>query len=118
MAMSTALLEAALARGRMSLWSGVTSTLTPRAGTSALAQSRTFASAPAPKKAEDAYVRPSSDKEVPRDIAGILDASAQTLFITELARGMSLALKYFFTKKVTVSRRPSFPDPSLVVFAD
>jgi len=68
-----------------------------------LAQSRTFASAPAPKKAEDAYVRPSSDKEVPRDIAGILDASAQTLFITELARGMSLALKYFFTKKVTLN---------------
>ena len=35
----------------------------------------------------------------------VLDASAQTLFITELARGMSLALKYFFTKKVTVRRR-------------
>ncbi len=49
------------------------------------------------------YVYNPSDKEVPRDIAGVLDASAQTLFITEIARGMSLALKYFFTKKVTVS---------------
>uniref|UniRef100_A0A7S3E3Y7 4Fe-4S ferredoxin-type domain-containing protein n=1 Tax=Chloropicon laureae TaxID=464258 RepID=A0A7S3E3Y7_9CHLO len=49
------------------------------------------------------YVYNPSDKEVPRDIAGVLDASAQTLFITEIARGMSLALKYFFTKKVTLN---------------
>ena len=54
------------------------------------------------------YVYNPSDKEVPRDIAGVLDASAQTLFITEIARGMSLALKYFFTKKVTVSPFLSF----------
>merc|ERR1712046_63464 len=43
------------------------------------------------------------EKEIPKDAAGVLDASAQTLFITELARGMSLTLRYFFTKKVTIN---------------
>ena len=62
---------------------------------------RSFASSS--QKQDNAYVYSPSDKEVPRDLAGVLDASAQTLFVTELMRGMSLALKYFFTKKVTVS---------------
>uniref|UniRef100_A0A7S2T2V4 Uncharacterized protein n=1 Tax=Chloropicon primus TaxID=1764295 RepID=A0A7S2T2V4_9CHLO len=102
-----------LARGAKQSWSGLSQTLCGRGATPATVasglQSRTFAAAPSPKKAEtEAYVRPSSDKEVPRDIAGILDASAQTLFITELMRGMSLALKYFFTKKVTVSGASRF----------
>lgn len=35
----------------------------------------------------------------------VLDSSAQTLFLTEMFRGMSLTLKYFFEKKVTV-RKP------------
>jgi NADH dehydrogenase (ubiquinone) Fe-S protein 8 len=35
----------------------------------------------------------------------VLDSSAQTLFLTEMFRGMSLTLKYFFDKKVTV-RKP------------
>lgn len=105
-----------------SLWAGLETALTARApvapaASEALCRRGFASSAPAPKKAEDAYVRPPSDKEVPRDIVGILDASAQTLFITELARGMSLALKYFFTKKVTVrspvtfSVRSSLADP-------
>ena len=34
----------------------------------------------------------------------MLDNSAQTLFLTEMFRGMSLTLKYFFEKKVTVRR--------------
>ena len=46
---------------------------------------------------------PGSEKEVPKDLAGILDASAQTLLITEMFRGLNLALKYFFTKKVTIN---------------
>merc|ERR1719252_86340 len=79
-------------------------------------EQRFLASAPAPAKKEAAaapstkvsmeeapYVYKGSSKEVPRDIAGILDASAQTLFLTEMFRGMSLALKYFFTKKVTLN---------------
>jgi len=34
----------------------------------------------------------------------VLDSSAQILFLTEMFRGMSLTLKYFFEPKVTVSR--------------
>jgi hypothetical protein len=36
--------------------------------------------------------------------SAVLDNSAQTLFLTEMFRGMSLTLKYFFEKKVTVRR--------------
>merc|ERR1711959_214685 len=65
---------------------------------------RTYAAKPLYEKEEyDVEKAHPSDKEVPTDIAGILDASAHTLFITELMRGMSLALKYFFTKKVTLN---------------
>ena len=32
----------------------------------------------------------------------VLDSSAQTLFLTEMFRGMSLTLRYFFDTKVTV----------------
>ena len=40
---------------------------------------------------------------MPTDLAGVLDASAKTLVLTELLRGMSLTLKYFFDKKVTIN---------------
>ena len=43
-----------------------------------------------------------SQKEAPKDIAGILDASAQTLFLTELWRGLGLTLKVFFEPSLTV----------------
>ncbi len=42
-------------------------------------------------------------RDPPKDLAGVLDESAQTLFMTELFRGMMLTLKAFFDKKVTVS---------------
>jgi len=32
----------------------------------------------------------------------VLDHNVNTLFLSEMARGMGLALKYFFEKKVTV----------------
>ena len=35
--------------------------------------------------------------------SAVLDESAQTLFLTEMARGMLLTLKTFFEPKVTVS---------------
>ena len=46
---------------------------------------------------------PGSTRETPTDVAGILDQSAQILFLSEMTRGMGLALKYFFTKKVTIN---------------
>ena len=39
------------------------------------------------------------DRSAPR---AVLDSSAQILFLTEMFRGMSLTLKYFFEPKVTV----------------
>ena len=44
-----------------------------------------------------------AEKRAPTDLAGVLDASAKTLVLTELLRGMSLTLKYFFDKKVTIN---------------
>jgi len=48
-------------------------------------------------------VRELAEKQMPTDLAGVLDASAKTLVMTELLRGMSLTLKYFFDKKVTIN---------------
>jgi len=39
----------------------------------------------------------------PKDFSEVLDGSSQTLFLTELTRGMSLTLKYFFDKKHTIN---------------
>mmetsp|Transcript_11712 Transcript_11712/g.38489 ORF Transcript_11712/g.38489 Transcript_11712/m.38489 type:complete len:217 (+) Transcript_11712:2195-2845(+) len=44
-----------------------------------------------------------SQADMPQSPAAVLDASMQTLFITEMFRGMSLALRYFFEKKVTIN---------------
>lgn len=46
-----------------------------------------------------------SQKEAPKDLAGVLDESANTLFLTELWRGLALTLKVFFEPKVTVGQR-------------
>ena len=41
----------------------------------------------------------------------VLDHSVNTLFLSEMARGMGLTLKYFFDKKVTVCQlTPSYAD--------
>lgn len=45
-----------------------------------------------------------SQREAPKDLSGVLDESAQTLFLTELWRGLGLTLKVFFEPKVTVRR--------------
>ena len=44
-----------------------------------------------------------SQRGSPKDMAGVLDESAQTLFLTELMRGMALTLKVFFEPKVTIN---------------
>eukprot|EP00897_Mesotaenium_endlicherianum_P003931 jgi/Mesen1/3566/ME000199S02714 len=38
-----------------------------------------------------------------KDISTVMDANMNTLMMTELFRGMSLALRYFFDKKVTIN---------------
>lgn len=42
-------------------------------------------------------------------LAAVLDQTAQTLFLTEMMRGLSLTLRAFFDKKVTV-RHPGRND--------
>jgi NADH dehydrogenase (ubiquinone) Fe-S protein 8 len=44
-----------------------------------------------------------SQRQPPKDFAGVLDESAQTLFLTELVRGLALTLKVFFEPKVTIN---------------
>ena len=63
------------------------------------------APAPAPKNPQyqNNVAAPGSAREAPADVAGVLDQSAQILFLSEMTRGMGLALKYFFTKKVTIN---------------
>lgn len=39
----------------------------------------------------------------PRDFASVLDESAQTLFLSDLVRGLALTLKVFFEPKVTIN---------------
>lgn len=44
-----------------------------------------------------------SQREAPRDLTGVLDESSQTLFLTELWRGLAMTLKVFFEPKVTIN---------------
>ena len=44
----------------------------------------------------------------------VLDESANTLFLTEMFRGLSLTLKAFFDKKVTVSLLQDTPHADLL----
>jgi len=44
-----------------------------------------------------------SSAPAPKDLGGVMDASAQTLFLTEMFRGMSLAMNYFWDPKVTIN---------------
>ena len=46
-----------------------------------------------------------SQREPPKDLAGVLDENANTLFLTEMVRGLALTLKVFFEPAVTVSLR-------------
>lgn len=40
--------------------------------------------------------------------SAVIDASSQTLFLTEMFRGLNLTLKAFFDRKVTVSTHTLF----------
>lgn len=86
-----------------------TATTTRAASSSGVESAKTSAevvdrsSAPkAPKHTGDRS-RELAERAMPTDLAGVLDASAKTLVLTELLRGMSLTLKYFFDKKVTIN---------------
>ncbi|CAN6544083.1 unnamed protein product [Malus baccata var. baccata] len=42
-------------------------------------------------------------KEISKDWSSVFDRSINTLFLTEMVRGLMLTLKYFFEKKVTIN---------------
>ncbi|XP_065856462.1 NADH dehydrogenase [ubiquinone] iron-sulfur protein 8-A, mitochondrial [Euphorbia lathyris] len=42
-------------------------------------------------------------KEMSKDWSAVFERSINTLFLTEMVRGLSLTLKYFFEKKVTIN---------------
>lgn len=44
-----------------------------------------------------------SQREAPKDWAGVLDESANTLFLTELWRGLAMTIKAFFEQPVTIN---------------
>nr|GMC63003.1 NADH dehydrogenase [ubiquinone] iron-sulfur protein 8, mitochondrial [Ipomoea batatas]GMC65724.1 NADH dehydrogenase [ubiquinone] iron-sulfur protein 8, mitochondrial [Ipomoea batatas]GMD68467.1 NADH dehydrogenase [ubiquinone] iron-sulfur protein 8, mitochondrial [Ipomoea batatas] len=59
-------------------------------------------------------------KELSKDWNSVFERSINTLFLTEMVRGLMLTLKYFFDTKVTVSYMffpPSFCDGLLFVFS-
>lgn len=56
-----------------------------------------------------------SEQEMATDTKGVLNHSAQTLFLSELTRGMSINLKYFFDTKITVR---AFSAPSSAFSSD
>jgi len=92
-----------------SLWSGATTTATTTSSLRGGGGRRSFSSEPGAKNDQkNEIVTPEqtkalSDKPVATDLTSIVDASANTLFLTELFRGMSLTLKYFFDTKVTIN---------------
>ncbi|MCO5567383.1 hypothetical protein L7F22_021073 [Adiantum nelumboides] len=61
----------------------------------------TIRSIPAPTESEAHASRALNEHS--KDWSTVLDRSMNTLFLTELFRGMSLTLKYFFDKKVTIN---------------
>lgn len=67
-----------------------------------------LATDPADKSVEEARMLSQneydlSQRQPPKDMAGVLDESAQTLFLTEMLRGLTLTLKVFFEPKVTIN---------------
>lgn len=49
------------------------------------------------------YKKRPSDRAAPSTFAGLLEENANTLFLTDVARGLSLTFKTFFDEKVTIN---------------
>ncbi|KAJ6927215.1 hypothetical protein NC651_011327 [Populus alba x Populus x berolinensis] len=54
-------------------------------------------------------------KEISKDWRSVFERSINTLFLTEMVRDLSLTLKYFFEKKVTINY-PFEKGPLALVF--
>ncbi|GMH40587.1 hypothetical protein BSKO_08491 [Bryopsis sp. KO-2023] len=44
-----------------------------------------------------------TDRPIPKDLSGVLEENAGTLFLTDCMRGLSLTFKVFWEKKVTIN---------------
>ncbi|XP_071729998.1 NADH dehydrogenase [ubiquinone] iron-sulfur protein 8, mitochondrial-like [Rutidosis leptorrhynchoides] len=64
---------------------------------------RTFATKHSFSTDKDDKEREELAREVSKDWSSVFERSINTLFLTELVRGLSLTLKYFFEPKVTIN---------------
>ena len=75
--------------------SGLLPGLLTRAGTSL------FHSTPVGQR--EPYQPAAFERPAPKNFTGLLEENANTLFLTDVARGLSLTLKTFFDEKVTIN---------------
>lgn len=75
--------------------SGLLPGLLTRAGTSL------FHSTPVGQR--EPYQPAAFERPAPKNFTGLLEENANTLFLTDVARGLSLTLKTFFDEKVTTT---------------
>uniref|UniRef100_A0A453LXA0 Uncharacterized protein n=1 Tax=Aegilops tauschii subsp. strangulata TaxID=200361 RepID=A0A453LXA0_AEGTS len=68
---------------------------------------RTYMDAGAPKRFKEDEEKEQLAKELAKDWSAVFERSINTLFLTEMVRGLMLTLKYFFERKVTVKWRIS-----------
>ncbi|KAI5660967.1 hypothetical protein M9H77_20290 [Catharanthus roseus] len=65
--------------------------------------SRSFATKHSFSTDKDDEEREKLAREISKDWNSVFERSINTLFLTEMVRGLSLTLKYFFEKKVTIN---------------
>ncbi|KAG2534887.1 hypothetical protein PVAP13_9NG074300 [Panicum virgatum] len=64
---------------------------------------RTYMNAGTPKRFKEDEEKEQLAKEIAKDWNAVFERSINTLFLTEMVRGLSLTLKYFFERKVTIN---------------
>ncbi|RWR95724.1 4Fe-4S binding domain-containing protein [Cinnamomum micranthum f. kanehirae] len=64
---------------------------------------RQFSSHPFSRVTKDDLEREQLAKEISKDWSSVFERSINTLFLTEMVRGLMLTLKYFFERKVTIN---------------
>ncbi|XP_020096444.1 NADH-ubiquinone oxidoreductase subunit 8-like [Ananas comosus] len=64
---------------------------------------QTHSPRPGSSKFKDDEEREQLAKEIAKDWSAVFERSINTLFLTEMVRGLMLTLKYFFERKVTIN---------------
>ncbi|KAL2925865.1 NADH dehydrogenase [ubiquinone] iron-sulfur protein 8 mitochondrial [Bienertia sinuspersici] len=69
-------------------------------------ETRSFATKHSFSNDKDDEEREKLAREISKDWSSVFERSINTLFLTEMVRGLSMTLKYFFEDKVTVNQLP------------